>query len=554
MIRTLEIYLGKDLARATVLAALPLTLVLTVFTVLEPLRQQGLSSAQALKLFGYSMPLMFSLTLPIAALFAATIVYGRFGQDNELMACRASGICTLSLMKPAIYLGASVTVATLFLALYVAPKLWTVSERTIKHNLRQITYHRLKSRNCIHIPRSTYLFHVDRVDPETGWVEGPVLLDYADADNAWCLAAASAQLEFHQRGPKTLVVFHWTDPAAMRQRGGDEFGEDEQRIKVAELPGMPEGQPRLYDWRKLWDTWRRPEKNPVVRRELEQIKRELLIGMFYEDVVRVMAAEKKYDRLYEADPIGGRSRSKRLELAGGEASLYKAEEVHLDAAAPAPASNRASPRSVFVREFIGERLDREYLARSARVKGTWRSYQKAPSISVTLLDVDVRLPGLRGRALHRDSFTLGPYAAPAELLARVKDVSLSEMVEKPESFSSFPAMINRIHGLRKYTIRKLLAKVRAEIHLRLSYSVSCFLMVVLGAALGLLWRGGQMLAAFAIAAVPGAVVVAALFMGRELIRNPGVRAGGEYGMAVIWGGIALLTAAAAAIYAGPLRR
>ena len=45
-----------------------------------------------------------------------------------------------------------------------------------------------------------------------------------------------------------------------------------------------------------------------------------------------------------------------------------------------------------------------------------------------------------------------------------------------------------------------------------------------------------------------------IFMGRELIRNINVPGGYGYGVTVIWGGIALLAAAVATVYAGPLRR
>ena len=166
MIRTLDRYLGKDLAKATALAALSFTVVLTVLAVIEPLRKQGLSGTQAMALFGYSLPLSLSLALPVGALFAATIVYGRFAQDNELMACRATGLCTLTLMKPALILATVVGGITLTLGLYVAPKLWQMSEKTVKHNLEKITYHYLKSRGHINITKEGWLFHADRVDEE----------------------------------------------------------------------------------------------------------------------------------------------------------------------------------------------------------------------------------------------------------------------------------------------------------------------------------------------------------------------------------------------------
>ena len=554
MIRTLQTYLGKDLAKATGLATVAFTLVMTIFAVLEPLREQGLSGAQALRLFGYSLPLMFSLTLPFAALFATAIVYGRFGQDNELMACRASGICTLTLLKPAIYLGAIVAALTLALALYVAPNLLTFIERTVKHDIEQITYYRLKSRNCVDIPGKRMLFHVDKVDPETGWVEGPVLLDYSDPQNAWCWTAASAQLEFHQRGDRSFVVFHWTDPSLTSQAGGDEWGERARPIKYAELPGLPQGQPKLYDWRKLWNTWHRPEENPVIRQELEKIRREALIGMFHEELIGALESGGSYDKLAELGGIGGPARRKRLELAGPDPRLHRGREVRLgpeDAVATtAPAG--ADQRQVVVRQFVGDRLDREYFARRARVQGQWREYEDAPRIAVTLEDVDVRLGGLSGSTIHKDVFPLGSYAMPAELLAKIADLQPEEMIKNPQKLAALPQAAERVRGLREETIRRLLAKVHAEVHLRLSYGICCLLMVMLGAALGLLWRGGQVLAAFAVSAMPGTVVILLLFMGRELIRNVGVPRG--YGVAVVWGGVCLLAAAVAVIYAGPMRR
>ncbi|KKK47046.1 hypothetical protein LCGC14_3159150, partial [marine sediment metagenome] len=146
MIRTLKFHLAKYLIRDALLATLAITMVMTVLAFIEPLRKQGLSGIQALKFLGYVLPLMFSLTLPFSALFAATIVYGRFSQDNELLACRASGVCTLSLLRPAMWLGGVVTVVTLALGLYIAPNLLGLSERAAKNDLRQMAFYKLRKR------------------------------------------------------------------------------------------------------------------------------------------------------------------------------------------------------------------------------------------------------------------------------------------------------------------------------------------------------------------------------------------------------------------------
>ena len=100
MIRTIHFYLARELIKVTLLALIAFTLVLTVVAIFEPLRQQqGLAAEQVLALFGYLLPMMLSVTLPVGAMFATTIVYGRFSQDNEFIACRASGISTGSLLR-----------------------------------------------------------------------------------------------------------------------------------------------------------------------------------------------------------------------------------------------------------------------------------------------------------------------------------------------------------------------------------------------------------------------------------------------------------------------
>ncbi|HDY65422.1 MAG TPA: hypothetical protein ENH84_04210, partial [Phycisphaerae bacterium] len=76
MLRTIHGYLSRELLRVTALAMVAFTLVMTVFAIMEPLRKQGLATGQVASLFIFTLPVMLSLTLPFAALFATAIVYG----------------------------------------------------------------------------------------------------------------------------------------------------------------------------------------------------------------------------------------------------------------------------------------------------------------------------------------------------------------------------------------------------------------------------------------------------------------------------------------------
>jgi len=57
----------------------------------------------------------------MAALFAGALVYGRLTSDNELDACRASGISLLTLVYPGLALAIIVAIANLLLSFHVMP-------------------------------------------------------------------------------------------------------------------------------------------------------------------------------------------------------------------------------------------------------------------------------------------------------------------------------------------------------------------------------------------------------------------------------------------------
>src|SRR6476660_7679566 len=89
---TLSRYIFSDLLRIFLMASGALAGIMSFGGLLRPLTQQGLDASQVGKMLAYFTPAMLAYSLPIAALFSATVVYGRLSADNELTACRAGGI------------------------------------------------------------------------------------------------------------------------------------------------------------------------------------------------------------------------------------------------------------------------------------------------------------------------------------------------------------------------------------------------------------------------------------------------------------------------------
>ena len=208
---------------------------------------------------------------------------------------------------------------------------------------------------------------------------------------------------------------------------------------------------------------------------------------------------------------------------------------------------------VVVRLYEGRRLWRELRATEVEVKGRWGDFRGTAEVALRLRDVLIRQADQPlDQALRQAEYEMGPFAIPSEVIAQAMRIDLDDLYRQPERYGLSRKIRRMISALDTQVIARLLAKVQAEMHHRLAYGVSCMLMVMLGAALGLMLGHGQILAAFAVSAIPGSAVHVLLLMGRQLIANPGVPS--VYGIAAIWGGVGALAAATLFVYVVYMRR
>src|SRR6058998_2521564 len=97
MSNTLFWYVFKDLLRIFLLTSGVLAGIMSFGGLLRPLTEHGLEIQQVVKMLSCFMPAMTAYSLPVAALFATTMVYGRLSADNEVVACRSAGISHLAM-------------------------------------------------------------------------------------------------------------------------------------------------------------------------------------------------------------------------------------------------------------------------------------------------------------------------------------------------------------------------------------------------------------------------------------------------------------------------
>src|SRR3954467_11162049 len=121
MSRTLFWYVFKDLFKVFILTAIALAGIMSFGGLLRPLTENGLDGRQVGMMLAYLLPAMATYSLPIASLFATTMVYGRLSSDNEIHTCRAGGISFLSIATPAFLLGLFVAIVSLLLLCFIVP-------------------------------------------------------------------------------------------------------------------------------------------------------------------------------------------------------------------------------------------------------------------------------------------------------------------------------------------------------------------------------------------------------------------------------------------------
>lgn len=552
LITTLHRYLGRDLVKNALLAAIAFTMVMTTFAIIEPLRKQGLSPLQAARLFWYLMPAMLSLTLPIAALFSATMVYGRFAQDNELTACKAGGIGLRSLVKPAVALAVVVSALSLTLSNWLAPQLARQGDRAAKANLEGMIYQKL--RRDTYIRWEDRILHADSVAPEAGELRGVIAVDSSGATEY--VSASLAYVDFSRGEDSAEVTFTLVNPTFGR-RDDPTMLELSEWFVGFEVPMLFRDKTEYLDWATLAAIRRDPRQSPIVRHKLRRIYRQLHAASLFEEMRREINTGHTYSRLTARDgavlliraPKAEVTAGKELQLIGlasgaagadtQDSSSAKPVEVHIFGPPGTPASYEQAdvPRKI-VR------------AATALVHADAPPNRDRPVASIVLTNVEVELadePDVSPSRMQR--FRIGQLEIPPEIEDRLATVQLETLYDHPEQF---PAVSDELAELRRYISQSMDPKILAEMHARIAYGAGCLLLIMAGAGLGLVFRGGQLLSAFALSCAPAMVLGVLTIMGKQMVSHPDVPA--FHGLVAMWAGVGVLGCLLAYVYGVLLRR
>ncbi len=141
---------------------------------------------------------------------------------------------------------------------------------------------------------------------------------------------------------------------------------------------------------------------------------------------------------------------------------------------------------------------------------------------------------------------------PAEFVAPERELPDMALVGEPPAFTRDlrTRVANGFVSL-KATLEGQQREVISIIHSRLAFSASVLVMLVLAAALGIIFRGGQVLTAFVISFIPGLLVVGANIAGRPMAEKDTTHLAG---LIVTWSALVLVALADGVVLTRYLKR
>lgn len=545
--RTLHSYFGRELLKTFLMTSTALTLLIVMGGgVANLFRGEGIGAGQMAQIILYLTPVAVTLILPVAALFSSTITYGRATMDNEILACRAAGINIHRLLLAPLLLGLFVTVFTYGSWNYLIPYLTGSIEAITRRDLPSIVVgqfqkgkplaygkYRITANRCQVVPAEQLPEEV-RAGHTFLRLLGVAFLELEDQEVMRFGTADETIIDFDNTGttPRITVDMQGGRSFDAARRQYYEFHHQvlgpidiplpiKRKIKFETLGTLlkfkddpmliPEIQDLLHGMRRAMKAFFLSDQ---IAKSMETSSTFSLVG---EDFQMDISAERYLVDESESRTKLGVVRVRLTPTSGGPVSLYSADEATIELR-----SGINRNKQVILMELNGNvRISREPAEPDDIV--VQKNKEALPKVAFEdQVKLQERFASFKMASLFDEAFDMPIYAKQERMRRKL------------------------VGRLGRYV-----TEVRGEIHFRSSYSLGAIAIVLLGAMLGIIVRGGQVLTAFGISCVPMLIVIVASIVGRNLADRP------DYAListCVMWGSTFFMYLAATMVGTKILKR
>jgi len=534
MVFTLQRYIFRELFRIFLMATIGLTLILSLGGVLQPVQEYGVGPRQVLHILLYFMPITLTFVLPMAALFASALTYGRFAGDNELNACRASGISLTTLVYPGLVLAILVAIANLLLSFHVMPYFVHLAEKSLKADAKQILFRNLERRGYYSMPPDNrQMVHADYVDAKDDTLYGIVAVEAKQGIVQKIRTADAARIQFNPHEKFNEVRL---DAAGVMQMGGtDDYwwsvgAAEGWRYEFGSLLGDKIKFKRINEMKQIRANLMLFD--PIARLALAAYT-QLATQLLAEDMTEKLVTEGK--DFYEL-----RGKNDSIRFSAAAVALEGTDKITLTL--PVVVEELDNQTGQTLRRLVCEEGDRAYLTLQKNVMN--------PHLTIWLHNPTVEETGQLILQCSFPDLMLPPSVRQSLGSGDVLDIVSPERTSSVLGGGANPILTSYQEALKK-EIDDALVDIRAEMNSRLIFGIGCIPMILIGIGLGIIQKGGHLLSAFGASCVPAATLIVAIISGRNVASSVGLES--LSGILIMWGGLAGLVLLTLLIY-GKLMR
>ena len=510
MPRTLYLYILRELLRVLLLSAAVLVVVLSFATAIKPLADGLLGPATLVRFVLYTIPTLLPIVLPFAGAFAATLVFTRLANDNEILACLAGGLSYRTILAPVAVVGLILAVSLGALSSFAVPWFLRSAAETIERDVVTAMVAQLDQGRAFEFKPQGMAVYADaaqRVDaPRVTTAAGLVLEQEVELRgvavgrldrekgviNPATATSARVQLYREPQTKATWVRIRLVEPMVLESaddegEGGQVFSISTGQLRPIRLPSPLRDNPKYFSWSELNELAREPANAESIRELIAEMSARL--------------AATKLRRLVTRDLLSAGVVELQGPLEGERyriivpAARVEGEEIRIRSEAGLPIVIEA------VETFDGRPLVvRRYEALRGTARVTDVGSTLTPGLKVNLERVRVSNPASPGQASEFDLRELDTMTWPDRLFsAEAEEVDRLPFGELVEELRTGAADDPEVGGLRERLeskIRRMEARVVTLKHQRAAAAVSCGLLLPLGAVLAVLLRGQLPLAVF----------------------------------------------------------
>ncbi|MEM9295513.1 MAG: LptF/LptG family permease [Planctomycetota bacterium] len=552
-----------EVLKVLAISAAVLVVVLSFAAAVKPLSDGLLGPTQLIKFVLYTIPTLLGFVLPFAGAFAATLVYTRLANDNEVLACHASGISHRSVLAPPLILGLTLSIGLGVLSNFVVPSFYRAVTEMVEGDIVGVLVRKLDDKQAFVFKDQGLVIYADSAQPvdvenvvtaglrleREVALEG-VAIGRLDGRSIGSPATASAArvLFYSDEDRNAYVRVQLENPVALddrRRAQRQSMSTESVTLRPIRLPNPVLEEPRFLSWLDLRKLVRDPTRSDAIQRIVAELSGELA-----EAAVRKRMAEQWAGGVPVV--LHGWLPQERYEISAP--AVTRTPEGFL--------LQSDGLRPVLVRAFDqtrdGPDPKRRFEADAADVRISADDQGLDPAVRIFLRGVrvvDSTTGGVNELAERELNAMTWPEPVFSDQAHQRGVLGFDELITQLQATPADEA--GAIDGLRRQLqakIERLGRRVVNLKHQRAASAASCALLLPLGGVLAMRLKGQSPLAVFFWSFLL-AILTLVMIHASENLASSGTSAGGlAASLAFLWSGNLLLAVVLGTVYCQVARR